>query len=104
MERFIVQRMALGDTYQQAGRQWGTTGKSAGFAGYRAMRKLGAKSIAHAVAIALDTELIHPEDCGTVRTYYWHKSHGEEPCTACRAARGDHDRTRAYYRRKESRS
>lgn len=104
MELFILQRMALGDTYTESGRRWGTTGRSAGFAGYRAIHKLGARNIVHAAVIALTTGLIHPEECGTVRTYYWHKAHGEKPCTACKAARGDHDRPLAYYRRKDQQS
>jgi len=39
------------------------------------------------------------QPCGTVAAYKRHRSHGEEPCAACRAANAEHHRE-LYRRRK----
>jgi DNA-binding CsgD family transcriptional regulator len=86
MELFVVQCMALGDTYVQAGLKFGVHKDAAEDAGRRAIHKLGARNITHAAVIALDAGLIHPEECGTERTYRWHLRHGQVPDTLCRGA------------------
>jgi DNA-binding CsgD family transcriptional regulator len=92
MELFVVQRMALGDSCQQVGHKLGVPGtpeqqrSRAKEACARVNHKLGARNITHAAVIALDAGLIHPEECGTERTYRWHLRHGQVPDTLCRGA------------------
>jgi DNA-binding CsgD family transcriptional regulator len=92
MELSVLQCMALGDTYQQAGHVLGISRDSAKFAGERAQHKLGARNVTHAAVLALDAGLVHPYGCGDTRTYWWHYRRGEPIDLRCLEARAAYQR------------
>lgn len=92
MEHAVLQRVALGDTYQQAGRRLCLTESAARNAGWRAVHRLEARNITHAAVLALTAGLVHPYPCGDVRTYRWHLRRGERPDPACLRAEADYQR------------
>jgi DNA-binding CsgD family transcriptional regulator len=90
-QRRIVQHAALGFTQRETARELGTTWQSVAHSGRMAMRKLDARSMAHAVHLAGIAKLISPYPCGDYRTYTWHLNHGVPLDEACRAARREYD-------------
>jgi DNA-binding CsgD family transcriptional regulator len=100
-ELYVLQRAALGDTYLRTARLLYLSPSQVQHAARRAITKIGARSLTHAVVVAIDCGLIHPGDCGTVRTYYWHLRHSQVPDTGCTAAYLDGERRKYHDRRKE---
>jgi len=85
-ERDVLQRAALGESYREIARTWGTGVQAVKSRARSAMRRLGARSIAHAVHLADLQGLISPHGCGHPETYWWHLRHGEPTDDACKAA------------------
>lgn len=86
-ETEVLQHMACGDTYRQAGHRMGLTASGAQSRAESAIHKLGALSITHAVHLAGMRGLIGwYRDCGSRYAYRRHLRNGEVPCAPCRCA------------------
>ncbi|MFJ5294486.1 response regulator transcription factor [Streptomyces sp. NPDC088348] len=91
-------RVATGATYIDLAAEWFISELAVRGYGSRAMRKLGANSIAHAVFLACHAGLLdgRPRRHGDHAGFAAHQYRGEEPCEACRAGE------RAYRRGREA--
>jgi DNA-binding CsgD family transcriptional regulator len=84
-EREVLQLAASGLTYQQIGRRINLGVPGVKSETWRARRKLGAESLAHAVHLAGHRGLIGwHADCGRPSGYNKHLRNGEPPCLLCR--------------------
>lgn len=92
-ERLVLERVAGGDTYAAVARSIGISHNTAEWYGKQVIRKLGAKSIAHAVFLACHAGVLdgslrqHGNHAGAMA----HRRRGEEVCDRCKE--GD----RAYH-------
>ena len=85
-ESDLLARVAEGETYVEIARAWVVAETTVRHAGFRVMRKLGARTITHAVHLAHLAGLLEsrPERHGDHPGYMRHVRAGEEPCGACR--------------------
>lgn len=94
-EHAVLSALANGDPYQAIARRIGLTQSSTVNIGSRIMRKLGARSLPHAVLLACQHGLLDgkPRRHGDHAGFAAHRYRGEEPCEACwdgeRAYRAD---------------
>ncbi|MER5312717.1 helix-turn-helix transcriptional regulator [Streptomyces sp. NPDC002773] len=87
-ERAVVLAAANGSSYRDLAQQWGIEEITVRGYGHRAIRKLGARSIAHAVLLACQAGILdgrrrrHGDHAG----YEAHRKRGEDPtlCEPCR--------------------
>lgn len=84
-EMAVLRGAADGETYAETSRRIFLTEKSVSNVAARVMRKLGAKSMAHAVHLAHAAGLLRPERHGDHAGYTAHLRRGESPCGLCRA-------------------
>ena len=84
VERTVLEGVANGLTYRQIGKEIGYTFRGAADVGARAVKKLGANSLAHAVFLAVQAGLLDPRRRhGDHAGFAAHRYRGEEPCDAC---------------------
>lgn len=85
-ETEVLRRVAAGDTYVHIARDWIVQPVTVRTVGLHIIRKLGARTITHAVFLACRAGLLdgraqrHGDHAGYARHVYA----GEEPCEACR--------------------
>lgn len=92
-ERRLLYSMAHGARYKQVAHAEGVHVQTVKARGFRAVHKLGAATLAEAVAIALLDGLIgRYEDCGTHAAYQRHRRRREHPDALCLSAKAEHDR------------
>jgi DNA-binding CsgD family transcriptional regulator len=92
-DREVLWLMSQGMTYSQVGRRLGMAEQGAKSAARRVMFKLGALSIAHAVALALLEGWIGRwQGCGTHAAYQRHRKLHHTADPACLMAKARHDR------------
>lgn len=85
IEITVLEGVANGLTYRQIGKQIGYTFRGAADAGARAVHKLGANSLAHAVFVACQLRILDPtRRHGDHAGYAAHVYRNEEPCAACK--------------------
>lgn len=93
-ERAVVLAAANGASYRELARQWGTREITVRGYGHRALRKLGARSIAHAVFLACQAGILdgRPQRHGDHAGYEAHRRRGEDPkqCEPCRLGERAH--------------
>lgn len=84
-ERLVLERVAGGDTYAAVARSLGISHNTAEWYGKQVMRKLGAKSIAHAVLLACQAGVLdgRPRRHGDHAGFAAHRARSEEPCDEC---------------------
>lgn len=86
-ERAVVHAAAAGTSYRDLARQWGIEEITVRGYGHRAIRKLGARSIAHAVYLACRAGILdgRPQRHGDHAGYVAHVRRGEDPkdCPPC---------------------
>lgn len=92
-ELLVLKRVAGGDTYAAVARSLGISHNTAEWYGKQVIRKLGAKSIAHAVFLACHAGILDgsPRPHGNHAGAMAHRRRGEELCESCKE--GD----RAYH-------
>lgn len=80
-EHAVVLAAANGQSYRDLARQWGIEEISVRGYGHRALRKLGARSIAHAVFLACQVGILdgRPQRHGDHAGYEAHRRRGEDP-------------------------
>ncbi|MFC9497706.1 helix-turn-helix transcriptional regulator [Streptomyces sp. NPDC056982] len=94
-EARVLNLMAAGATYEAVSRELICSDRTASWIGQRVMKKLGAKSIAHAVLLGCQAGILdgRPQRHGDHAGFAAHRYRGEEPCDACwdgeRAYRAD---------------
>lgn len=85
----VLTRMANGSTYEAIGREYDRSVRTICWIGQVVMRKLGARSIAHAVLLACQAGILdgRPRRHGDHAGYAAHVYRGEDPtlCEPCRA-------------------
>ncbi|WP_329114527.1 LuxR C-terminal-related transcriptional regulator [Streptomyces sp. NBC_01353] len=87
-ERAVVLAAANGTSYRDLAHQWGIEEITVRGYGHRAIRKLGGRSIAHAVFLACQAGILdgRPRRHGDHAGYVAHIRRGEDPkdCEPCR--------------------
>lgn len=92
-DRKVLWMMSQGMTYFEVGRKLGMAEQGAKSAARRAMSKLGAQNIVHAVTIALlRGEIGRWESCGTHAAYQRHRKLHQTADPACLVAKAEYDR------------
>ncbi len=92
-DREVLWMMSQGMTYYEVGRRLGMAEQGAKSASRRAMHKLGAVNIVHAVTIALlNGEIGRWPECGTHGVYQRHRKLHQTADPACLAAKAAYDR------------
>lgn len=81
----VLRRVATGSSYVDLAAEWFIAEVTVRGYGLRAMRKLGASSITHAVFLACQVGILdgRPQRHGDHAGYVAHTRRGETPCTAC---------------------
>lgn len=83
-EMAVLHGAVAGETYAQTAGRIFLTEKSAANVGLRVMAKLGARTMAHAVYLAVQLRILDPNRRhGDHAGFAAHRYHGEEPCEAC---------------------
>lgn len=79
--------LSQGFTMAEAAKFLGLSGGGLRKLGHTVRAKISARTSAHAVAVALSSALIGPEEeCGTLDGYAAHRRVPQDPCAACRRA------------------
>jgi DNA-binding CsgD family transcriptional regulator len=93
-EKAVVLAAANGCSYRDLARQWGIEEITVRGYGHRAIRKLGGRSIAHAVFLACQAGILdgQPRRHGDHAGYEAHRRRGEDPkqCEPCRLGERAH--------------
>lgn len=92
----VLARVAAGASYAELAVEWCIAETTVRGYGHRAVLRLGANSLPHAVLIACRAGLIdgRPQRHGDHAGYAAHVRRGEDPCPACREGER-HYRTRS---------
>jgi len=85
IELAVLRGAAAGETYAETSCRIFITEKSVSNVATRIMRKLGAKTMPHAVHLAYQAGLLRRERHGDHAGFAAHRYRQEEPCDACRA-------------------
>lgn len=83
-EMAVLQGAAAGETYAQTAARIFLTEKSVSNVGLRVMAKLGARTMAQAVFVAVQLKILDPtRRHGDHAGFAAHRYYGEEPCEEC---------------------
>jgi DNA-binding CsgD family transcriptional regulator len=98
----VLSRVADGATYSELAAEWHVAETTVRGYGHRAMLRLGATSMAHAVLLACRAGLLdgRPRRHGDHAGFAAHVYRGETPCEACRE--GDREYRREWKARRKA--